>query len=313
MEFIPLKITTVKANAQLTFDLYILFKDQYLCYTSQGDSIDEEKLIKLVNQEIADFYIPKGQMDNVTAYLNQTIEMALSSENSDIEEKVNLIEGVASTAITQMQQEPNEKSYSITQKAAKGLRHLIKDNPSALKRLFGKKSKEADLIINHCINVCGLATKLAEYIRLPDSDIDDLATAALIHDIGLTQTPPDIVNLFAQDFDQLDNESKYEYYKHTKLSTQLLSAKTFLSPQVESLIQNHEENLQGSGPYKLTKLSPLQECLNLTNAYDKRVISKGETPAQAYKAFQIDNIGIFNLELIKRFESVLKEEGLLQD
>ncbi len=311
MEYIPLKITTVKANTQLTFDLYIFFKDQYLCYTPQGEMIDEEKLVKLINQDITDFFIPEDQIDNVTVFLDEAIQMALCKEGITEDESVSLMEGVASTAIEQMQKNPTEKSYNMTQKAAKGLRDLITQNPSALKRLFGKKSKESDQIINHCINVCGLATKLGEHIRLPDADIDDLATAALIHDIGLTQAEPEIVKLFEQDVDQLETGLKFEYYKHTKNSSALLSEKPFISKQVEELVQFHEENLQGTGPYKQTKLSPLQECLNLTNTYDKRVFTKKESPAEAYKAFQIDYIGMYNLELIKRFELVLKEEGLL--
>ncbi len=311
MEFIPLRITTVKANSELTFDLYIYFKDQYLCYAPKGKAINEDKLVKLINQEITDFFIPSDQIDNVTVFLDEAIKMALCKEGITDDEGLSIMEGVATTAIEQMQQSPNQKSYHMTQKAAKGLRQLITENPNALKRLFGKKSKEADLIINHCISVCGLATKLAEHIRLPENDIDDLATAALIHDIGLTHTPPEIATLFATDMDELERDQKLEYFKHTKLSTNLLSSKSFISPQVEELIQNHEENLQGTGPYKMTKLSPLQECLNLVNAFDKRILTKKEPPAQAYKAFQIDWIGLYNLELIKRFEMVLKEEGLL--
>jgi len=316
MEFIPLKITTVKADTALTFDLYIYFKEHYLCYTPKGETIDEEKLEKLVHQKITDFFIPGDQIDNVTVFLNEAINMALCKDgisNLSEEESVTVMEGVASTAVEQMQQNPTEKSYSMTKNAAKGLRELITKNPKALKRLFGQKSKEADLIINHCISVCGLATKLAEHIRLPDSDIDELATAALIHDIGLTHTAPEIATLFNHDMAELSGEQKYEYFKHTKASSELLSSKPFISAKVEELIQYHEENLQGTGPYKLTKLSPLQECLNLVNAFDKRILTKNEPAAQAFKAFQIDWIGMYNLELIKRFESVLKEEGLLTD
>ncbi len=311
MEYVPLKISTIKANSELTFDLYIYFKDQYLCYATKGKAIDEDKLVKLINQEITDFFIPSNQIDNVTVYLDEAIQMALCKEAITTDEGLSIMEGVASTAVEQMQQNPTQSSYSMTQKAAKGLRQLLTSNPNALKRLFGKKSKEADLIIDHCITVCGLATKLAEHIRLPDKDIDDLATAALIHDIGLTQADPEVALLFSKDIDSLEGSQRYDYFKHTKVSSDLLSQKSFISPQVEELIQNHEENLQGTGPYKLTKLSPLQECLNLANAFDKRILTKNEPPAEAYKAFQIDWIGMYSLELIKRFEMVLKEEGLL--
>jgi len=315
MEYVPLKITTVQPNTALTFDLYIYFKEHYLCYTPKGNTIEEDKLEKLVTQEITDFFIPQDQIDNVSIFLDQAISMALYRDKDSTlsdEESVSIMDGVASTAIEQMQQAPTEKSYAMTQKAAKGLRELVTKNPKALKSLFGKKSKEADLIVNHCISVCGLATKLAEHIRLPEDDIDNLATAALIHDIGIPHSPPEVATLFFQDISELSGEQKYEYFKHTKASSELLNSKPFISVKVEELVQNHEENCQGTGPYKLAKLSPLQECLNLVNAFDKRILSRNEPPAQAFKAFQIDWIGMYSLELIKHFGIVLKQEGLLE-
>lgn len=311
MNYVPLRITTVKADTDLTFDLFIYFKEHYLCYAPKGSIIDQEKLTKLVNQDIADFFIPKDQVDNVTIFMDKALNEAVSFEGLSTEERVDVVEAVAATSIEHMSEKPTQENYSKTQKAASGLRHVIRNNPNALKRLFGEKSKESDLIIKHSLNVCGLATRLAEHLRLADDEIEDLATAALIHDIGLTKLPAEDVKLFEKSSDEHTPDERLRYGQHTKYSAQVLSDKPFISKRVEDLITYHEEDLNANGPHKLAKLTPAQECLSLCNAFDKLLVATSQTPAEIYKMFQLDYIGRYNLELIQRFELVLKEEELL--
>lgn len=311
MKYVPLRITTVKADTDLTFDLYIYFKEHYLCYAPKGTVIDEEKLQKLINQNYADFFIPEKQIDNITVFLDEAVQEAVYSEGLSTEERVNLIEGVAATSIEHMSENPTQENYSMTQKAASGLRQVIKKNPNALKRLFGEKGKVCDLIIKHSLNVCALATRLAEHLRLPEDEIEDLATAALIHDIGLTKLPAEDIKLFEKNSDEFTPDERLRYGQHTKYSAAVLSDKPFISKRVEELITFHEEDLNGRGPQKAAKLTPSQECLSLCNAFDKLLVSTSQQPHEIYKMFQLDYIGRYNLELIQRFELVLKEEGLL--
>lgn len=311
MKYVPLRITTVKANSSLKFDLYIYFKEHYLCYAEKGVAIDEEKLEKLVKQEVADFFVPADQIDNVNVFMDETLTIAIANKDLSVEEKVDIVEGVAASSIEHMQENPTQKNYGMTRRAASGLRQVIKENPQALKRLFGEKAKESDLIIKHSMNVCALATRLAEHLRIPDEEIEDLATASLIHDIGLTQLNYDDLKLFEKDKDDLEPPERLNYGQHAKISAQILSEKPFISKRVEELVLNHEEDLLGNGPYKVRKLTTAQECLSLCNAFDKRLITTKETPKDAYKKFQVDYIGRYNLELIQRFEMVLKEEGLI--
>lgn len=311
MNFVPLRITTVKADTDLTFDLYIYFKEHYLCYAPKGTIIDEEKLTKLVNQDIADFFIPKEQIDNVTVFMDKTLNEAVYSEGISTEQRLDVVEGVAATSLEHMGENPTQENYSMTQKAASGLRHVIRNNPNALKRLFGEKGKESDLIIKHSLNVCALATRLAEHLRLPDDEIEDLATAALIHDIGLTKLPVEDIKLFEKNSDEFTPDERLRYGQHTKYSAEVLADKPFISKRVEELITYHEEDLNGRGPQKAVKLTPAQECLSLCNAFDKLMVATSKTPSDIYQMFQLEYIGRYNLELIQRFEMVLKEEDLL--
>ena len=57
MAYTPLRINTVKPERELTFELYIFFKENYLCYVKKGEQLDAPKHQKLRKQKIAKFFI----------------------------------------------------------------------------------------------------------------------------------------------------------------------------------------------------------------------------------------------------------------
>ncbi len=313
MDFTPLRISTVKPLRDLTFDLYIHFKDQYLCYAKRGENLSEEKFGKLKTQKVAKFFITENDEINYQKFLDSLLEETLSNPKVSLEEKIDMAEGAAGSAIERMQQDPGSvTAYRMTEKAAKSLRQVIKNNPDALKKIFGKKVDKNEEIIKHSLNVCALACKLAEVKGCTEDQLDDLGTAALIHDIALTSMNKNDIQLFYKPKKFLNNDDKRVYYMHVKDAATLLKDKSYITANIMELINNHEEVLSGQGPNKKKKLSLLEEILSMVNNYDKRMITSKTTPAQTLKDMMIDELGNYNLDLLKEFKQVLHKEGLLE-
>ena len=312
MDYTPLRISTVKPLRDLTFDLYIHFKDQYLCYAKRGEKLSEDKFQKLKVQKIAKFFITEEDENNYQAFLDLLLSETLTNPNTDVEEKVNMVEGAASSALERMQKNPNESAYRATEKAAKSLRQVITSNPDALKKIFGKKVEKNEEIIKHSLNVCALSVKLAEVKKCSEQEMDDIGTAALIHDIGLTSMHKDDIQLFYKPKKLLNNDDKRIYYLHCKDAANLLKEKPFVTPAILELVQNHEEVLSGLGPNKKKKLSMSEEILSLVNNYDKRTITNKTSAAQTLKDMMIDEMGNYDLTLLNDFKKVLHSEGLLE-
>ena len=208
MDYTPLRISTVKPLRDLTFDLYIHFKNQYLCYAKRGEKLSEDKFQKLKVQKIAKFFITEEDENNYQAFLDLLLSETLTNPNTDVDEKVNIVEGAACSALERMQKNPNESAYRATEKAAKSLRQVITSNPDALKKIFGKKVDKNEEIIKHSLNVCALSVKLAEVKKCSEQEMDDIGTAALIHDIGLTSMHKDDIQLFYKPKKLLNNDDK---------------------------------------------------------------------------------------------------------
>ena len=312
MEFTPLRISTVKPLHELTFDLYIFFKEQFLCYAKRGESLTEEKFQKLRAQKIAKFFITESDEGNYQQFLDSLLSATLANPNVQIDEKVDMVEGAASSALERMQKNPgSESAYRATEKAAKSMRQVILGNPDALKKIFGKKVEKNEEIIKHSLNVCALAVKLAEVKNCTDQEMDDIGTAALIHDIGITNMHKDDIPLFYKPKKVLTNDEKRIYYLHCKDAATLLKDRPYVTPAVLELVVNHEEVLSGLGPNKKKKLSLSEEILSLVNNYDKRTITNKTSPAQTLKDMMIDELGNYELKLLNDFKKVLQSEGLL--
>lgn len=311
MEFTPLRISTVKPLRELTFDLYIHFKEQYLCYAKRGEQLSEDKFQKLKTQKIAKFFITEEDEINYQKFLDALLEETLSNPKVDVEEKVHMAEGAASAAVERMGKNPTESAYRATEKAAKSMRQVITGNPDALKKIFGKKAEKNEEIIKHSLNVCALSVKLAEVKKCTEQEMDDLGTAALMHDIGLTTMHKDDIQLFYKPKKLLSNDDKRVYYLHCKDAANVLKEKPFVTPAILELVLNHEEVASGLGPNKKKKLSLQEEILSLVNNYDKRTITNKTSPAQTLKDMMIDELGNYDLNLLNDFKKVLQSEGLL--
>jgi len=312
MAYTPLRISTIKPERNLNFELFIFFKEQYLKYSEKGDSIPKEKYKKLKEQKIAKFYILDDDEPQYQKFIDELLNETIKNPNIGIEEKLNITEGVASTAMERMQEDPgNVASYKMTQNAAKGLRQLVEGNPDALKNIFGRKAQDSEMLIKHSLNVCALSTKLAKLLRHTEEEIDNIATAALLHDIGITKLKKEEQDLFTKDLKKFTMDDKRVYGVHVKNVSDILKEKPYVNKEIVDLITNHEEKLSGMGPLRLKKLTPLQEILSLVNSYDKRVSVQGKSALEAIKEIQIDELGNYTLDLLKSFKKILGDEGLI--
>lgn len=309
--YTPVRITTIKAERVVSFPVYIFFKDQYLEYVQPGSSIEKEKYQKLRKQKITKFFIKEADELSYQDFLDSFIEETLNSSTSTVEEKTEAVTGMSETAIERLSDDPaSEASFDLTRKASKNLQKLIFENPESLANIFSQDS-ESGPIISHSMNVCVLSIKFGKKKKLSDEQIDYLSTAALMHDIGLMERDKQVAKLFDVPKSEFQPQQKIEYNDHCKGVVTLLSERPYINKAVIDLIESHEENLQGSGPLKMKKLTPSQEILSLINTYDKKCVTQKIGPAEALKELMIDELGNYNLNLLNEFKGFLKEEKLI--
>ncbi len=311
MSFTPLRISTIRPTKTLTFDLFINFKEQYLCYANFGKTLKDSQILKLKKQKIARFYITAEHESKYQQYLDEILNETLNDDSLPVEEKASVVEGAASTAVERMKDNPQSiSSFTMTTKAAGGIRKILRENPEALKIIFGKKVDKDDKIVKHSLNVAILATKIAEITKNRSDIVDDIATAALIHDLGLLQLPQESQYLFSKKVSDMDEDEKRLYNLHPEKAATMLVDKDYVNDNIINLILNHEEKLSGEGPNGITKLTKPEEILAMTDAFDKRITAYGMNPKDALKEFMMNELGNYSLDLMNVLKKVVKQVGI---
>lgn len=312
MGYTPIRINTIRPDKALSFDLFIFYQERYLKYFDTGKAIPTDLFGKLKRQKIARFYITDSDETKYQKFVDEILDGLADRQDMSVAEKAAVASDSACTAVDRMKKDPTSQvAFKMTENAAKSLRAVINKNPTALKEIFGKKASEDDAVVKHCLNVSALATKLAQKEKCTDKEIDDIAIAGLLHDLGVSRFADDKKPLFFKNRKEFTVDELRFYTNHPQSIVGLLQDKPYINKDILNLILNYSENMAGEGNNKKLKPSKLEEILSLVNCYDKRMISMKLPPTEAIKDILMKEIGKYDLNLINKLKALLQEEGVL--
>ena len=168
----------------------------------------------------------------------------------------------------------------------------------------------------HVRNVAILSKRLAEFMKLPISDIKEIHTAGLLHDIGKIIIPSTILNKEGK----LTNEEYTIMKSHPEIGFRILNSTAELRG-ISKIVLHHHERWDGKGyPHHLKgeEISLKSRIITISDAYDamttersyKRTLTKEEALTEVIRCsgtqFDPDIVTVF----IDNFEEITKEIAL---
>ena len=320
INMMPISLEMLRANCPFTFNLYVKINDKFVLYVKKGDDIEEDRLEKfkqlqkLKEKNVERLFVHAEQMNIIDDYIEKEIDIALGDDELEPEEKFDRISEIAQTAIECCFTDPDAKSaFLLVEKAAQGLRKVVSQNPKALKKIFHRRGRRTDIIQEHCKNTAAIACKLAFTLGFRGEDLDNLASAALVHDLGhASMTQDDIDILFKRPKEMFKGDDKRIYQNHVQSGVGLLKTKDYVNPDIIRLVEVHEEELDGTGyPKRVNTLEPLEQIIGLVNAFDKRVTVLEMPADKAFQDLQQNCIGKYDLKYFKKLLELLKSEEIV--
>ena len=124
----------------------------------------------------------------------------------------------------------------------------------------------------HALNTAILATAMGYRLNYEEDLIEKLAQAALLHDIGMTRLPKEILEKTT--LSQQDNKI---FQKHTQIGYKILKYEMNLPEEICLVALEHHENNDGSGyPFKLSgeQISKLTRVVALCSFFDDLTSNK---------------------------------------
>jgi len=156
----------------------------------------------------------------------------------------------------------------------------------------------------HSVNVDILAVILGVACGLRDDELRKLSQAALLHDVGKTCVPIEILNKPGK----LTEEEFAEVKKHPQYGYNMLKDNYDVSSVTRNAILSHHENEDGSGyPRSLTSehIHLFAKIIHIADVYDalttKRVYKDAMNPADALEYLMGNAERMFDKELVTIF------------
>ncbi len=149
-------------------------------------------------------------------------------------------------------------------------------NKDALAWLTKIKDKD-DYTAEHSLNVCILATAFARHLGHEEEDIRKVALSGLLHDVGKSRVPDDILNKEGR----FDDEEFQIMKMHTVYGRDLLMSLSDTDRIAIDVAHSHHERIDGKGyprqlkesqiPYfaKVVALADCYDAITSTRCYDK--------------------------------------------
>ena len=170
--------------------------------------------------------------------------------------------------------------------------------------LLTKIKHQDEYTAEHCINVSILAAAFGKHLGLLEGEIRNLALCGLLHDVGKTRTPDEILNkpgaLTPQEFDVMRLHT-------THGRTILMGTSNSLNTAVDVAFSHHER-MDGSGyPRGLQahQIPYFAKIIGLVDTYDaitsNRVYDKGRASMQALEIIHKHRGTQFDEELADAF------------
>ncbi|MFZ5353778.1 MAG: HD-GYP domain-containing protein [Bacillota bacterium] len=161
-----------------------------------------------------------------------------------------------------------------------------------------------DYTYSHSLNVSLIAIIIAKWLNLSKKEVDEIATAGLLHDIGKTKVSQDLLSkpgrLTDQEFELIK--------KHTILGYDLIEKARDASAQIKLSVLMHHEKIDGTG-YPLgvtdTEIPEFAKIIAVADIYDamtsNRSYREKMCPFEVIKNFEMQTFGKLDTKVLTVF------------
>lgn len=297
--YIPFSVEILHLDSTVAFDCYIKRFNGYVVIIEQGTLITEKLFQKIKHNK--ELYIHESELNKYKDYTE--LMLLLDAENLAIEKA---IENVNNLEIKiQEYCEVQEKLHYIYQSIC-NLGHLFFNANNYTKlpltsleifidvtlQLIVSKEKNLPKFLEmmphkyemeyHSVNVCILCMFLGHKIGFQHSDLQKLAMAAILHDIGKLKIEKSILDkqsgLSPEEFEIMQ--------EHSSLSAKMASTNNISDKHILNAILYHHEKFDGTGyPEGLTRheIPKMAQVIGICDVFD--ALTTNRTFRDSYSSF----------------------------
>lgn len=244
----------------------------------QGSAVDEYIIDALIKMGIMTVYIRDGEYDpdDPDKILSPKAAAKVRQLRTNDRSKLQLSDSVkkrVSEGIQYVYNNTDSKELAqTTDSIADELMSAITENDAIAIDIGALKTSD-EYTFKHSVDVATISMILAKQMNMPKQDIHDIGVTGLLHDIGKTKVPPEILNkparLTDKEFDIMKKHSLFGYH--------MIKDRPEFNNAICLGVLQHHEKINGSG-YPLGfdehKICPYAKILAVADIYDALVTKR---------------------------------------
>lgn len=306
MDYVSIRVSTLRGDQKIDFNAYIKINEKMVLYLRRGDSFEGDRLKRLKDKKLRKMYILNDEETTYRSYLQKNIETAYDNSSSkDIQTRSEIIQGAQQSNAEEVFENPeNEDSYNYAKDAAGKYVDFIMSNAQAMNAMMKMENTDKN-IAHHGVTVATLSIALAQKLGINDPKKTQLLTlGAILHDYGHHDSP---LNL-NQPLDKMSAEDKALWTRHPTDGSTKVQDKKHFDKTVINIIAQHEETINGMGPKGLFEKDqdPLSVLVSSANAMDRLITFEGVPKNEVAKKMMIEHVGKHPLAHIQHLAEILK-------
>ena len=224
--------------------------------------------------------------------LTQELEAARTIHAEAMAEAQKIFDGVANGSPV---------NSPAAQKVVTDLLGSITRSPEANLLLTQMRRFQSDLF-THAVNVCVLCLVVGTLEEF-ESDISALGLGALLHDVGKTRLPRNLIRRK----EPYSESERTLLAQHPKIGAALLEPSKNVPKLTHRIVMEHHERIDGLGyplGAKASQISPFSQMVAITDAYDDMLTGRKLAPLQPLEVLRQlylqGNAGVFDRGLVER-------------
>ena len=171
-------------------------------------------------------------------------------------------------------------------------------------RILNEEKGFDEYTYTHSLNVAFYAMLIGKWLNLDNESIKIVVKAGLLHDIGKTKVPIEILNKKSR----LSDEEFELIKKHTLYGHGLVKSTKHFSEEVCDAVLSHHERMDKSGyPFGIGggQISIFAKIIAVADVYDAmtsdRVYKKRATPFEVFEMFKTIGVKNFDPQIVNTF------------
>ena len=270
------------------YSIYYQNKGKFFKKLLSENAIFDNKIkIFIKKNKIKNLFIKTLDYPKYKKDMEIYVKKILSDENIDISIKADLLhESVSEIINSLLTQKLNYETFKQAESLIEEKTNLLLNDQTASKAILEVTTYDY-YTYTHCVNVSTYAMTFALFLNLSQNIIKLIGKGGLLHDLGKREIPPEIVNKKGKLTDQEFEIMK----KHPTLGVKLLKELGENNKIVLNCVEQHHENLDGSGyPNRLKSkdISIYSQIVKIADIFDALTTKRSyKPPLKTFDAFKI--------------------------